>query len=138
MTYPNQRKTETCELNGKTFKTHYWYMDCAKELTGSERHRMYYAQFCTPAVIASVRASFSAEQWAEMIKSYQNGDLYLNDCTELRQWDRIDVKQMVGRLVTDCTYEDAPRGTMYWSPSQNTCITKEAARMIIEAWEVPV
>lgn len=137
MTYPTQRKTETCTLNGVEYKTHYWYMNCAKDMDGYDRHCMYYSQFCTPAVIAAVRASFSAQQWAEMIKSYKGGDKYLNDCTKLAQWDHIDVRQMVGRLVTDCTYEDAPRGVMYWSPSQNTCITKEAAKMIIEAWKVP-
>lgn len=132
-----QRKTETFDYKGTELKTRYWYMDCAKDMDGYDRHCMYYAQFCTPQVIAVVRASFTAKQWAEMIKSYKGGDKYLNDCTTLKQWDWIDVKQMVGRMVTESEYEDAPKGIMYWSPSQNTCITKEAARMIIEAWEVP-
>lgn len=133
-----QRKTETFDYKGTELKTRHWYMDCAKDIDSSLRHRMYYGQFCTPQVIASVRASFSAEQWAEMIKSYQAGDHYLNDCTRLAQWDQIDVRQMVGRMVTESQYEDAPKGVTYWSPSQNTCITKEAARIIIERWEVPV
>lgn len=137
MALPTQRKTETFDFKGTELKTRYWYMDCAKDIESNLRHRMYYSQFCTPSVIAAVRSSFNAKQWAEMIKSYNAGDKYLNDCTKLRQWDRIDVKQMVGRMVTESEYENAPQGIMYWSPSQNTCITKEAARMIIEAWEVP-
>jgi hypothetical protein len=135
MAFPNQRKTETCVLNGVEYKTHYWYMDCAKDLSGMERHRIYYGQFCTDRVKSLVRSGFTAREWLLMEHALKNGDEHLNGCTKLAQWDYLDAKQLVGRLVTDCTYEDAPRGVMYWSPSQNTCILKEAARQLIEAGE---
>lgn len=134
MTYPTRRKTETCSINGVEYKTHYWYMDCAKDLTGAERHRIYMRQFCTPRVMAVVSKGFNKAQWAEMAKAYNDGDIHLNNCTKLSQWDFFNntVKQIVGRLVTDCTYEDAPKGIFYWSPSQNTSITKNAAIWMIE------
>ncbi|QNJ57487.1 hypothetical protein [Pseudomonas phage PlaquesPlease] len=130
-------KTETVTINGKEFKTRHWYMDCAKDLTGAERHRIYYAQFVTPSVLEAVKRNFGPSQWAMMAKSYADGDKYLNDCTRLVQWDRCDVRYLVGRLVTECAYIDPPKGTFYWSPSENTCITKEAARILIESGEYP-
>uniref|UniRef100_A0AAU6W416 Uncharacterized protein n=1 Tax=Pseudomonas phage Ghuch01 TaxID=3138535 RepID=A0AAU6W416_9CAUD len=132
-----QHKTETVTIAGKEFKTRYWYMDCAKDLSGTERHRLYYSQFCTPAVLHVVAQNFTKAQWATMAKAYNEGDLYLNDSSKLVQWDRMDLRHIVGRLVTECAYEDVPRGTMYWSPSENTCIAKEAARHLIETGSYP-
>lgn len=132
MTYPTQRKTETCVLDGKTFKTHYWHMDCAKDMSGMERHRIYFGQFCTDRVKALVRSGFTNSEWAAMAEEFKSGDEHLNGCSKMAQWDALDCKQMVGRMITDCTYEDAPKGVMYWSPSQNTCVLKEAARQMLE------
>ncbi|QJD54598.1 hypothetical protein PssvBMR1_gp05 [Pseudomonas phage MR1] len=72
-------KTETVTIAGKEFKTRYWYMDCAKDLSGTERHRLYYAQFCTPAVLHVVAQNFNKAQWAIMAKAYNEGDLYCRD-----------------------------------------------------------
>lgn len=127
-----QRKTETCIINGVEMKTHHWYMDCAKDLTGAERHKIYMRQFCTPAVVFHVQRMFSKAKWEAIQKAYNEGDVHLNACTTLRDWDTNDMRQLVGRLVTECTYEDAPKGIMYWSPSQNTSIGKQAAIIIIE------
>lgn len=135
-----QRKTETCEINGKTFQTHHWYMNCAKELTGMERHRAYYGQFVTPGVKAMVSGSFTKRQWEQLAKGLASGDEHLNNEATgipLAKWDAMDCRYLVGRLVTECTYEDAPKGTMYWSPSQNTCILKEAARQMLEDGSYP-
>lgn len=132
-----QHKVETTTINGKEYKTRYWYMDCAKDMTGADRHRMYYRQFVTPAVLARVASHFGKGQWALMATAYAEGDHYLNESSKLHQWDQCDIHQLVGRTVTECAYEDAPKGVMYWSPSENTCITKEAARMLIESGEYP-
>lgn len=138
-----QHKTDTTEIAGKTYLTRHWYMDGRKvegsehhEMDGSVAHRIYYAQFVTPSVLARVKGHFSKSQWALMGDHYLNkGDHYLNESSKLHQWDQCDIRQMVGRTVTECAYSDAPKGIMYWSPSENTCITKEAARMLIESGE---
>lgn len=130
-------KTETTLVNGKELLTNHWLMDCAKELTGMQRHRMYYGQFCTPDVMRYVQGQFTDAQWLKMSKSLtKDNNEHLNGLFPMERWDRIDVRQMVGRMVTETTYEDAPKGTMYWSPSQNTCIVKEAARQLIESGKV--
>lgn len=132
-----QHTTETTTINGKEFLTRHWYMNCAKDVSGAERHRKYYAQFVTPSVLAAVKGHFGKTQWALMAKAYAEGDSYLNESSKLHQWDKCDIRYLVGRLVTECAYVDAPKGTFYWSPSENTCITKEAARMLIESGEYP-
>ncbi|WGH28263.1 hypothetical protein 10P302A_gene0003 [Pseudomonas phage 10P302A] len=138
-----QIKTDTTVIGDKTYLTRHWYMDGRKaedsvrhEMDGSAAHRIFYAQFVTPRVLAFVKGHFSKSQWALMGDAYLNrGDHYLNDSSRLQQWDQCDIRQMVGRTVTECNYADAPKGTFYWSPSENTCITKEAARMLIESGE---
>ncbi len=137
-----QHTADIVMINDKVYLTRYWYMDGRKTSTeypeqdGSAAHRRYYAQFVTPAVLRVVKAHFSKSQWALMGNAYLNGgDHYLNESSRLHQWDQCDIKQMVGRTVTECAYSDVPKGTMYWSPSENTCITKEAARMLIESGE---
>uniref|UniRef100_A0AAU6W0L6 Uncharacterized protein n=1 Tax=Pseudomonas phage Ghual01 TaxID=3138534 RepID=A0AAU6W0L6_9CAUD len=132
-----QHKVETVNIAGKEFKTRYWVMDAAKDLSGESKHRIYYGQFLTPAVLHVVAQNFNKAQWATMAKAYNEGDLYLNDSSKLAQWDRLDLRHIVGRLVTETVYEDVPPGTMYWSPSQNTCIAKEAARHLIETGSYP-
>lgn len=127
-------KTETVNINGVDYLTRHWYMDCAKELTGVERHNKFYAQFVTPAVRTRVRRAFDLETLA---KAYNEGDTHLNGCTQLKQWDRLDCRDLVGMLYTNCCYE-AQEGQKYshWSPSDNVCVLKQAARLMIEEMQV--
>lgn len=133
-----QHTTETVTIKGEEFKTRHWYVDCAKELSGGERHRIYWGQFCTEAVKRVVSQHFNKAEWAAMAQAWNSGvDIYFNACTRLVKWDQCDVRQLVGRLKTETCYSDVPKGTFFWSPSDNVCITKEAARQLIEANAYP-
>lgn len=129
--------TETVDINGTTYKTYTWLLQKEEGLTSEQKHHMFYRQFCTPAVLAIVRASFNPAQWEKLAKAYARGNAYLNDCIPITHWDRIEVKQLVGRLLTECKYKGVPRGTFYWSPSDNVCIVKEAAALLIESNQYP-
>ena len=135
---PVQHKVETVQINGVELKTRFWYMDCAKDLTGAERHRTYYGQFCTPAIKRVVASHFNKAEWALMARAWNSGeDVYFNECTKMAKWDQLQIKQMVGRLVSETEYSDLPKGVLRWSPSQNACIAKEAAGQLIESNEYP-
>lgn len=129
MTALKMHDTETTIINGEAFLTRYWYMDCAKHLTGYERHVIFYGQFADK-VAPFVKSAFSEAEWQMIVDAKDHR--HFNDIFEIRRWDRIDVRQIVGGLYSDCCYVNRPKGRFYWSPSDNTCIVKAAVRYLLE------
>lgn len=131
-------KVDTVVIGDRKYLTRYWLMDGAGRKGGDAAHREYYSQFCTAAVMATVKRNFTADQWLRMAAAYRKGDSYLNECSELRQWDRLSdiLRHSVSGRVTVCEYAEFPKGKAVWSLSNAVSIAKEAARLLIENGEV--
>lgn len=127
-----QHVTDTVTIGTREYLTRHWYMNTAQQehgYTGMEAHQRFYGQFATQAVRGHVSKFFTEKEWASLAACE---DPHLNGVFELSTWDRCDVRFLVARLYTACVYKDAQAvGRIYWSPSDNICIVKEAVRILL-------
>lgn len=85
---------------------------------GHLRHREYYRQFVTPAMVARVAAAIGHD----VLRASRDG--HLNDIP-LSKWDNLSVGSSVA---------DAMKAAGDWlSPANKVCVLKEAARQWLES-----
>lgn len=121
-------ETETVKIGAHEYLTRFWLMDCAKDLTGQERHDRFYGQFA-PFVWRFVEVSFSKREWAALEAAADQ--VHLNGVFGLDRWDRVDVRHLVAGLVTRCSWANVEPGQAIWSKSENICIVKAAVKAIL-------
>lgn len=140
-------KTDTVEVDGKTYKTRHWLMDPAihnvdvPRAEAQARHQEYYSQFGTPAVRRILKNWFKSDEIAIFKKAIQDGHDALNaDVTgiPLSRWDSLKetLRLSVGSLVNKTQYAERPKNLMAWSTSEAVCIGKCVMRDMIEKGEV--
>lgn len=95
---------------------------------GKCNHHEYYAQFVNESVRRCVLSRFGIDGLLA------SDDEHLNDIP-LVQWDRLPIKNLIDtKLFKAChntTYGERDRHKFIWSPCDNVCIAKTAAKILI-------
>ncbi len=122
-----------------TLITHKEYMN------GEFSHEQYYKQFVTDGLIAAVKSLIGADKIKNSTCPHFNDISYGRRDAWL--WDGIDAHRYIDTkkwalsgmgVAPDNTYVEERTGRFGWSPSNNTCIAKAAARIIRRELAEPV
>lgn len=106
-------------------------------MNGEYTHNQYYGQFVTRALVDAVKSLVGEDKIKNSICPH------FNDISYGRRdewvWDNIDARRYIDTkkwalsgqgVAADNSYVEAVTGRYGWSPSNNTCILKAAARVI--------
>jgi hypothetical protein len=88
-------------------------------------HQAFYGQFATMGLIRMIARRISV---GSLIKSR---DQWLNDIP-LREWDMLPCQDYISHDLWRQAREQEDKTKFWWSMSDNTCVAKAAARIIIE------
>lgn len=94
-------------------------------LAGECSHQEYYAQFVNQWVVDCVRGQFGVNQ----LVNAQEIDEHFNSIP-LYRWDDRNVMSSIDQQLWK-----AANGSFYYSLSDNLCIKKAAARIIVEKYK---
>jgi hypothetical protein len=90
-------------------------------------HDEYYSQFVNNAILSRVKSRVGEAR----IKG--STDPHFNDIP-LAEWDSILIQTLIDKKLfkslENVTYRESDRHLFIWSKCSNTCIAKQAARMI--------
>jgi hypothetical protein len=98
----------------------------AQYLAGECSHQQYYAQFVNQWILDCVKGRNGINQLLEGENNSFNN-------IPLSWWDRINIMSSVDQQLWA-----AANGSPYYSLSDNLCIQKAAARMIVENYKAQV
>lgn len=106
------------------------YMDGLKDLDGTQRHKLYYRQFVTPAVVVRVIDVIGLRAIMEA------SDPHLNDIA-LSKWDVIGLPSDSARLIARANvFTYAALTKPGYSQADQVCVNKQAAGIIKETLSI--
>ena len=106
-------------------------------MSGEYTHDQYYEQFITQGLINAVKSLVGEDKIKNSTCPHLNDISYTSGGAWI--WDRLDVRKYIDTkkwalsgqgVAADNSYVESVTGRYGWSPSNNTCILKAAAKVV--------